>query len=475
MNVNRFKYGGTVTVRKMINLLLSLSLVLMTACMTGCAQKPIEPAGADESYETVSGTIRLEVSSEGDDVHYPPEFPSADDQPPLDNLNTTARESQNGRAQPDTAEAISIKNAHEVRAVWFSYLEFQKLLTGRNEQQFKANIEEAFDRVKSTGFNTVFVQVRPFGDAFYKSDYFPWSYIVTGEESKDPGFDPLAVMIEQARSRGLRIEAWINPYRIRTDDKKELSADNPAQLWLDREDEAVLRYGSGIYYNPGSEKARELIVKGVKEIVQQYDVDGIHFDDYFYPTDSAKFDQSTYETYRAQGGKLSMGNWRRENVNQLVREVYAAIKECDPTVLFGISPQGNNENNYDGQFIDTAKWLSSEGYVDYICPQIYFGFENSKAPFERTVQEWDSMIKIDSIQLYVGLASYKIGLNDQWAGAGEKEWAENSDMLARMVQSARGAEHYGGVAFFRYQSLYEPDSSVDAQVQTELSHLEKVF
>lgn len=136
----------------------------------------------------------------------------------------------------------------------------------------------------------------------------------------------------------------------------------------------------GIYYNPGSEEARQLIVDGVKEIVANYNVDGIHFDDYFYPTTDASFDSGTYAAYQNSGGTLSLADWRRENVNILVRQTYAAIKSINPSVKFGISPQGNMSNNYNVQYSDVAKWISTSGYVDYICPQVYFGFQNQHQP-----------------------------------------------------------------------------------------------
>ena len=138
-------------------------------------------------------------------------------------------------------------------------------------------------------------------------------------------------------------------------------------------------------------------------------------------------------------------------------------------------PQGNNENNYNKQFIDVAKWLANEGYVDYICPQVYFGFENESAPFQRTVEEWDRMVKSDSVKLYIGIAPYKLGLQDQWAGSGSNEWIGTRDLLCKMVEASREQESYGGFAMYRYASLFAPDAAVSGQVAQELSNLKALM
>ncbi|MCI8622335.1 MAG: family 10 glycosylhydrolase [Provencibacterium sp.] len=459
---------------------LAAALLLLPAC----SAKPEEAP-----HDTISGTIWLQTP-ETSSTEYPEENPPASEEPPLDApIEVSGSEipeeipapEDEGTVSSGTEDVpkgeelpVSGKISEEVRAVWISYLEMQELLTGRNEAEFRVNIAEAFDHIEALGLNTVFAQVRPFGDALYSSDYFPWSYIVTGSEGQDPGFDPLQVMIEEARNRGLRIDAWVNPYRVRAvEAEKPLSAENIAVQWADNGTGDAIRYNGGLYLNPGSENARQLIVNGVREILEKYEVDGIQFDDYFYPTQAMDFDQQSYESYRAAGGELSQDAWRRENVNILIREVYQTVKSVNEDLLFGVSPQGNNDNNYHNQFIDVAKWLANEGYVDYICPQIYFGFQNEIAPFKSTVESWNRMIKVDSIRLYVGLAPYKIGRSDEWAGAGREEWLEETDLLARMVAFSREQSHYGGFALYRYASLFMPDSEVAAAVEQELEALKE--
>ena len=351
----------------------------------------------------------------------------------------------------------------EISAIWVSYLDLGPMLTGKSKSQFASNIGKAFDKIADTGFNTVIVQVRPFADALYQSDYFPWSYLCTGSEGEDPGYDPLDIMVDAAHDRGLEIEAWLNPYRVRAaNSTKKLCDENQASIWLDEGSEAVVKYAGGIYYNPASEEARKLILNGVKEIVDNYDVDGIHMDDYFYPDPDKSFDA---ESYAAYDGPLSLGNWRRQNVNTLVKSIYSAIKKSDSSVRFGISPTGNNENNYNKQYADVKKWAQSSGYVDYICPQIYWGYNHATMPYAETVEEWDAMVTSSSVKLIVGIGAYRLGESGEWNGS--------SDILARMVKTARKADNYGGTAMYRYDSLY--NSAVPNQAARECKNLSDVL
>ena len=351
----------------------------------------------------------------------------------------------------------------EISAVWVSYLDLAPMLTGKTKSQFSANIGKAFDKIADTGFNTVIVQVRPFADALYQSDYFPWSYLCTGTEGEDPGYDPLDIMVDAAHDRGLEIEAWLNPYRVRSANyTKKLSEDNQAAIWLEEGSDAVVEYGGGIYYNPASEEARELILCGVEEIVDNYDVDGVHMDDYFYPNPDKSFDADSYADY---DGPLSLGNWRRQNVNTLVRDIYAAVKNSNSSVRFGISPTGNNDNNYNQQYADVKKWAQSSGYVDYICPQIYWGYNHASMPYAQTVEDWDDIITHSSVKLIVGIGAYRLGESGEWSGT--------TDILARMVKTARKADNYGGIAVYRYDSLY--NSAVPNQAAKECSSLSKVL
>ena len=352
-------------------------------------------------------------------------------------------------------------------------------MQGRSQSQFTASFAAMLDNCAEYGINTIFAHVRPFGDALYESDYFPWSYIATGVEGKHPGYDPLEIMLREAHARGMKLEAWINPYRVRHDKKYPLSVDNQAKIWLDENSTNVATNGTYIVFNPASKQTRDLIVNGVREIIRKYDVDGIHIDDYFYPSTMTEwdktFDSASYRAYINGGGGLSLGDWRRENVSTLVRAIYSAVKAENPRVLFGISPQSSVYNNYNAMYFDVRAALSSSGYCDYICPQIYFGYDNAAQPYYETLTQWDEMIKVSGVKLYPGLAVYKAGQVDSWAGAGKNEWQNNSDIIARQILDARACYNYGGFALYRYDSLFKPESSVKSHISREAANLEDIL
>jgi len=364
----------------------------------------------------------------------------------------------------------------EIRAIWFSYIEMQSFLLGKTEAQFTSSFNTALDNAVSMGLNTIFVQVRSHSDAYYDSDIFPWSVNLTGTEGKAPGYDPLRIMVSAAHSRGMKIEAWINPYRIKgTTDTAKIASSSPAYDWLGT-DKVKIVQGAGIYYNPADDEVIDLVVSGVKEIVRNYDVDGIHFDDYFYPTTDASFDSSSYSAYKNGGGSLSLADWRRDNVNRLIAKTYSAIKAIDSSCSFGISPTGNMDNNFSILYCDVYAWLRSDKYLDYICPQVYFGFDNAYSSYTAVLDQYNSMISNSNIKLLVGLAAYKVGKKDSAsAGGGINEWVNNNDVLARQVEAARKKSHYEGFALYRYDSVFRPESAVSAAAAKERANLEDIL
>lgn len=338
-----------------------------------------------------------------------------------------------------------------MKGIWISYLELQNV-DFSTEESFRADIGQLFENCKNMGLNTVIVHVRSFGDAYYKSDLFPYSHIMTGTQGHSPGFDPLEIMVDMAHDTGLRFEAWINPYRVKLyNHPKELSADNPAL-----KDELTITVESGIYYNPALQEVRDLVTAGVVEIVESYNVDGIHFDDYFYPDTAEEIDRKEYAAYT---GSLSLADWRRENVNMLVKQVYAAIKQVDEDVVFGISPQGNDDNNYHMQYSDIALWLREEGYADYIMPQLYWGFDyltksgSDRYGFKNLSYEWSQYKKADEVKLYIGLGAYRIGAGDGGANP-QGEW-DSGENMARMIQVVKANPQLSGYALYSYNSLFD--------------------
>ncbi len=375
-------------------------------------------------------------------------------------------------AEEDTAE-----ETEEFRAVWIAYSNFDaKKYSNRNE--FAEFVGEMFDNAVNCGMNAVVVHVRPFSDAMYQSDYFPWSKYASGKQGVHPGFDPLRIMVEEAHVRGLQIHAWLNPYRVTAagnTDPMSLSKKNPARKYLTnskkKDDRYVLAYHDQLFYNPSVPAVRKLIINGVKEIVQYYDVDGIHFDDYFYPAFSEEtytvyFDAPEYEEYVAKQtakGKSykDIVAWRKGNVNTLVSGVYKAIKEIDPDCVFGISPGGYIDyykNDYFRWYVDYQTWMSKPGYIDYICPQIYWSFNTLNTyPYYETLLKWEAALKTDAVKLYVGLPAYKMNEKVKISSASDyydSEWF-NQFTLANMVRVARSTERTSGFIVFDYQDFTE--------------------
>jgi uncharacterized lipoprotein YddW (UPF0748 family) len=459
--------------------------VLLCAAMllAGCSGATREATAADPDF--VEGRMVLTDDRPVSDLPYAPESPAIDDTPALPEISALSvggeepepidPDGESASATTTTQRKITTVSG-EVRAVWISYLDLIPILTGKTERQFTTGVGSMFGKIKDYGLNTIFVQVRPFGDALYDSDYFPWSYLCTGTEGGNPGYDPLEIMVSEAKERGLRIEAWLNPYRVRTSGSTQaMAASNQAKKWLNAGDNSVIRYNKVTSYNPASKKAQDLIINGAVEIVRNYAVDGIHIDDYFYPSTDKAFDKSSYSAYQQGGGTASLASWRRANVETLIKRMYTAIKNEHPGVLFGVSPQSNIDTNYNMQYLDVKKIASTKGYCDYICPQIYFGFNNDTQPFAETLDAWSGIIKNSGVELYAGLAVYKCGTKDSWAGDGVNEWTQSKSLLKKMVTYSREVDHYEGFALYRYDSLFKPESAVKTHVQAEAANLAKLF
>ncbi len=386
---------------------------------------------------------------------------------------TVSSEESSQTSSDNTSSDIPVVNPvnTEMRAMWVSYIDMANILKNKTEAQFRTNFEKVCKNSIEYGLNTLIVHVRPFSDAYYESKLFPWSSTITGTQGQDPGFDPLEIMVELAHRYGLKIEAWINPYRV-SSSGVAISKDSPAYKWLDTD--KVQKVNGNYFYNPADQDVMQLIIDGVEEIVENYNVDGIHFDDYFYPTTDKSFDSSYYADYKASGGTLSLENYRRNNVTTLLKKVYKSIKAIDPSVTFGISPNGNNNTNYNSLFLDIESVVEEE-CVDYICPQIYFGFNHGSLPYKSTVDQWSSYVKNSSVKIYIGLAAYKVGASDQWAGTGKNEWTQSNDILKRQVEYLRSTGKCDGFMLYSYSSLFAPESSVAKHAEKEKNNLGSIL
>lgn len=347
------------------------------------------------------------------------------------------------------ATADTPESDEEMRGVWVSYMELSmENESSKTQKAFEDKFTEIAQKCRESGFNTLIVQVRPFCDALYKSSYFPWSHILTGTQGENPQYDALQIMCDICKEDNLKIHAWINPYRVSSNETpKKLSDNNP----YIKNSKIGIKTDNGIFLDPSNETAQQLISDGVKEIAENYDVDGIQFDDYFYPTEDESFDKKQYETYIEKYGKensMSLDNWRMQNVNTLICKVYRTIKSVDSSVEFGISPQGNIENN-DGLYADVKSWCTCKGFADYICPQIYFSLENPALTFEDCLNSWTSLDFDENVKLYVGLGGYKAGKGEY----DEETWLLSDSILADEYDILRNNKSVRGFMLYSYNSL----------------------
>ncbi len=347
-----------------------------------------------------------------------------------------------------------------MRGVWVTYMDLDMQSSpDKSESAFRAKFSAIAARCKSLGFNTLAVQVRPFCDALYSSRLFPASHILSGTQGESAGYDALKIVCEVCRNEGLRVHAWVNPYRVATNDTPEkLSAEHPCV----KDESMVLKTDSGIILDPSNEKARRLIIDGVMEIADNYPVDGVQFDDYFYPPDMDTQDSAAYEAYRStvpQGKAMDTATWRVFNVNLLISQTYLRLHQSHPEMVFGISPQGNLSNNAQLS-ADVVHWCGVKGFIDYICPQLYFSPDNPALGFEDALDDWLSLDYAEGVRLYAGLAGYKAG-SDKDSGT----WLTQDDTLAQEYLILQKNKKVSGFMLYSYASLN------DAQARQEIANL----
>ena len=361
-----------------------------------------------------------------------------------------------------SAFSYTARRAGDFRAVWVCSVLNLDFPSGKGlgNAALKSEIDVIVENAAALNLNALIVQVRPSGDALYKSDLFPWSEYLSGTQGVAPadGFDPLGYWIERAHANGLELHAWINPYRVthstsNVTDVNALASNNPARADPSR----VVMYNGALYYDPGIYENKKLVIYGVTEIIRNYDVDGIHLDDYFYPgTDFP--DDATYAKY---GMGIDKADWRRQNVNDVIKGIQRVVAREKRGIRFGVSPfsiwmnssssplgsdtRGNE--SYKTMYADTRRWVQS-GWLDYICPQIYWhrGFEI--ADYTKLLDWWAGVCEGTDVDLYIGHAAYREyesgGADGVWKGEIIGQLGLNAEKYPNLVK---------GSVFFRYGSL----------------------
>ncbi len=367
------------------------------------------------------------------------------------------------------------EKAEEIRAVWISIYDMSQF-KGIGEGGLRAKADNMFKDIAERGFEHVFVQLRPSGDAFYKSEIFPWSKYISGEQGKSPGYDPLEIFLNVAHSYKLKLHGWINPYRISgtSSDMENLSEDNPAKAMYKKNASDIYFSTEGIYYNPASLRVQKLILDGVRELVKNYDLDGIHIDDFFYPTTNSEIDKNEFSEYKQNLGTATLDEWRREQVNAFVAGMYSAAKNENKNIIVSISPMADIESDMNTHYADVKLWCSEKGYCDWIIPQVYYGMKNETMPYKKTVNEWCELVTNENIKLVIGLASYKCGEADLYAGTGEKEWQTDDNILAEQLKYLRKKE-CNGFSLFSYNSLSLPNETMEKEWENFKDEMTKVI
>ena len=349
------------------------------------------------------------------------------------------------QASPAPAATALPARTTPYRAVWVSYLEWQQV-DFSSAETFARDAGAMLDDIAALGATVVLAQVRPFGDALYPSDYFPFSHLCTGTQGQDPGFDPLALLVQAAHDRGLELEAWVNPYRLQAGGVPALCAQSPAVQhpgW-------VRATAEGLYLDPASAEVRQYIADGVAELCENYALDGIHFDDYFYPTTDPAFDEADYA---AAGSSLPLDDWRRQNVNALMALCHDVTQRCG--VRFGAAPLADPDLCYSGQYSDAALWLAQGGYVDYLMPQLYWGLDYTRDggaanSLGAAAARWAALPRAAGVALYGGLGAYRIGDGDGSDTPGE--WTTGRALASQWA--ALEALGFEGGGLYRYASLW---------------------
>jgi len=344
----------------------------------------------------------------------------------------------------------------ETRSIFISYIEINEYIKKDDINVSHENIKKIINNIKTSNLNTIILQVRSNSDSIYNSKLFP-----------NTNYDVLDYFIKEAHKNNIKLIAWINPYRVRTTSNIDsIKEDSPAYKYLNTD---YLYINNGIYFNPSKKEVEDLIIKGVDEVLN-YNIDGILFDDYFYPSND--IDINDYNEYINNNDYISIEEYHLNVVNKLIEKVHSVCKKKN--IPFGISPDGNIDNNYNKNMADVKLWMNSDKYIDFIMPQIYYGFYNSTKAYTNVVKEWESLLKNDSIDFYVALAFYKVGIEDKYAKEGKDEWILNDNIIMREVLLSRNIKNYKGFSLFRYDNLFDTSHYTNNTI-TEIKNLKKII
>ena len=329
------------------------------------------------------------------------------------------------------------------KGVWITYSEVDAML---KDGDYSNRFSNVLENCKTKGITDIFLAVKPFYSTLYKSKIFP-----RNEYAKQYDHDLLEYSITKAHKSGIRLHAWVNPYRVSSlSEIDALPDESPVKAMSPGKDYIIT---NGIYLNPSSTEAIKLITEAVREICKDFKVDGIHFDDYFYPTTDESFDKETYGEYsKSTENALSLAEYRKASVNALISSVYTAVKFTSKSIIFSVSPCASSETNANEYYADLQAWCEN-GCVDLIIPQLYFGFEypDENYRFDALLNAWKDLLKETKTDIWIGLASYKKNTD---IPPDNEEWKDGEEIITRQTNICRDDDRIKGVAFFSYSYLF---------------------
>lgn len=349
-------------------------------------------------------------------------------------------------------------NYEYMKGIWLYQYKTQSLFKNngvqRDEADYREKVRTICSNLQRDGYNTLFLQVRGHGDSFYPSELFPPTTFVVNSYTDSFVYDPLEIFCEIAHEYKISLHAWINPYRLLTASQMSKVPEQYAigKWYNEKEGDYVVCVDGRYYCNPAYAEVQQLVIAGAVEICRNYEVDGIHIDDYFYPEGASNdFDK---KAYAALGDGRTLKNFRFESVNALVRGLYSAVHAVNEDLLFGVSPAGNISANRGYLCADVNTWCATPGYIDYIAPQAYWSFSHSQdyAKYNICSQNWAKLIKCDSVKLIMGMGLYRT-INPTNSST-DPDWYNYDDNIKRMLEYTYNDENAAGFIMFDYESLY---------------------
>ncbi|MBQ3939819.1 MAG: family 10 glycosylhydrolase [Oscillospiraceae bacterium] len=353
------------------------------------------------------------------------------------------------------------QNAEDRRiCAWLPYFSVSALFDSPDESVCRKRVSRCLHAASALGINTLFAHVCAFGESFYPSVYYP-------EAKEAHGHDVMEILTQECARVGIALHAWLNPLRLQTADLMNAhTGDARLCAWFRSEQTRAVNFtlwDGRYYFSPSSSAVWDFLAGAVRELTEQYRPAGVHIDDYFYPTQDTAFDA---EVFRRTGAP-DLAVWRTERISAMVRQMYRAVHEASQNAVFSISPQGNLPLNREKLYADVETWCAEPGYCDIMLPQLYFGYKNELCPFTETAAAWRSLPRCAAVKMIPGLAAYKYGAVDRYAGSGEGEWQTDPNLLLRECMQVLADDGFDGLALYHLDSVLSlPDKAQSALRET---------